>query len=113
MGMRYKCNMAYTGARGVPLNETMLPEVLKREAAYRTHAVGKWHLGAHAWEFTPTFRGYETFLGFLQGGEAYFSHLVPWFLPAGVKLPNGMEASYDFRRQKEPDCGEGCSTIEL
>merc|ERR1712079_325987 len=87
--MRYKCNVAYPGAapRGVPLNETFLPEVLAKEAGYRSHAVGKWHMGAHAWEFTPTFRGYETFLGFLQGGEAYFSHLIPWFLPLGTKLP--------------------------
>lgn len=104
--MRYNVNVAFAvGPLGVNLNETFISEVLKRQG-YRTHAVGKWHLGQHAWEFTPTYRGYETFLGFLGGGEAYFTHTVPWFGPKAVQ-------SYDFRRQTSPACGDGCSTVEV
>lgn len=99
--------------KGVPLNETFLPQVLKREG-YHTHAVGKWHLGAHAWEFTPTFRGYDTYLGYLQGGESYFTHEVPWFIPGWLdKTPFPMINQYDFRRQSRPNCGKHCSTVEL
>jgi arylsulfatase B/arylsulfatase I/J len=49
-------------AYGLPLNETTLPTLLKA-AGYRTHAIGKWHLGYSNWEFTPTFRGFDSFYG--------------------------------------------------
>lgn len=107
--MRYGLDVAITnGPRGVPLNETFLPQVLRKQG-YRTHMVGKWHLGQHAWEFTPSFRGYETYLGYLGGAQSYFSHLMPWFLPG----PLQKKEKYDFRRQSSPNCGEGCSTVEL
>merc|ERR1719506_603022 len=107
--MRYGLDVAIAaGPHGVPLNETFIAEVLKKEG-YRTHAIGKWHLGEHAWEFTPTFRGYETYLGYLGGGQSYFSHLIPWFLPKFMQK----KEMYDFRRQTSPNCGKGCSTVEL
>jgi arylsulfatase A-like enzyme len=104
--MRYGMDMATAaGPHGVPLNETFLPEVLKKEG-YHTHAVGKWHLGGHAWEFTPAFRGYMSYLGFYNGGESYFDHAIPWF-------PKRADHDYDFSRQTGERCGEGCSTVEL
>jgi len=105
--MRYGMDMATAGGpHGVPLNETFLPEVLKHEG-YRTHAVGKWHLGGHAWEFTPVFRGYESYLGFLGGGESYFDHALRWLETTGGN------SDYDFSRQTGERCGEGCGTVEL
>ena len=38
---------------GLGLEYKLLPESLK-ELGYSTHAVGKWHLGYCAWDYTPT-----------------------------------------------------------
>lgn len=51
---------------GLPLNETTLADKLKG-AGYATHAVGKWHLGFFQEEYTPTFRGFDSFYGFYSG----------------------------------------------
>ncbi|CAK0839965.1 unnamed protein product, partial [Prorocentrum cordatum] len=82
-------------ATGLPLNETLLPELLA-PAGYRRHAVGKWHLGFTRWEHTPTFRGFESFVGFYGGGESYFKH---------------ESGGYDFRRDMQPRCGANCSRL--
>ena len=58
---------------------------------------GKWHLGFYKWEMTPTFRGFDSFVGFYSGGEDYFTH------------ESG--GSYDFRRDPSPNCGKNCSTV--
>lgn len=87
-----------SGSRyGLPLNITTLPDYLSR-AGYATHAVGKWHLGFYKWDYTPTFRGFESFYGFYSGGEGYFSH--------------GAGKGYDFRRDTGRHCGKGCSVVE-
>ncbi len=55
---------------GIPLTETVLPDVLKT-GGYRTIAIGKWHLG---WipKFYPCQRGFDHFYGFLNGSRTYF-----------------------------------------
>eukprot|EP00756_Hemistasia_phaeocysticola_P024161 Hpha_TRINITY_DN15933_c0_g1::TRINITY_DN15933_c0_g1_i1::g.72909::m.72909/K01135/ARSB; arylsulfatase B len=58
---------------GVPSDEFFMPEGFKA-AGYATHIVGKWHLGLCDERFTPTFRGYDTFFGYLLGAEDYFQH---------------------------------------
>ena len=52
-------------AYGLPLNETTMAQKFK-EAGYKTHATGKWHLGFYKWESTPTFRGFDSFVGFYR-----------------------------------------------
>ncbi|XP_071529459.1 arylsulfatase B-like [Panulirus ornatus] len=58
---------------GLDLNLTLLPQSLKA-AGYSTHAVGKWHLGFCDWAYTPTKRGFDTFYGYYNGAEDYYSH---------------------------------------
>ena len=58
---------------GLRLNETTLPEMLKRNG-YSTHGVGKWHCGMYTWEHTPAKRGFDTFFGLYLGAQKYFTH---------------------------------------
>lgn len=81
---------------GLPVDEETLPDMMRR-AGYKTHAVGKWHIGHAAWEYTPTFRGFDSFFGFYNGGEDHFTHQL--------------ERSYGLRRDRSPRCGPGCSEV--
>lgn len=60
-------------AVGTPTDEVSLSQVLG-EAGYRTHAIGKWHLGDHP-RFNPVRRGFDTFFGFSGGGFNYYGEV--------------------------------------
>lgn len=61
----------------------------------RTHAVGKWHLGFKLKEFTPTFRGFDSFVGFYNSMEDYWTHWGPSAQGrcSGVDLSNSSGAN--------------------
>ena len=59
----------------LPLNQTTIGDELKK-GGYSTHYVGKWNLGMHKWETTPTYRGFDSFYGFYNAGEDYYTHSV-------------------------------------
>jgi arylsulfatase A-like enzyme len=73
-------------AIGLPLEETMLPAVL-RQHGYRTGIVGKWHLGDHPSHW-PTARGFDEWFGFTGGGLSYWGDTGKKGPQAGV-LRNG------------------------
>ncbi|CAG0897709.1 unnamed protein product, partial [Cyprideis torosa] len=60
-------------AAGLPLSERTMPDYL-RSLGYRTHAVGKWHLGFYRKEFTPEFRGFDSHFGYWSGVVSYWEH---------------------------------------
>ena len=72
-----------TAFANVPLNLTLLPQALRRGARYRTHHVGKWHLGFYRSAYLPIRRGFDTSLGYLGGAETHFSQ------SGGCSISNG------------------------
>ncbi|KAI8501215.1 hypothetical protein Bbelb_213100 [Branchiostoma belcheri] len=84
----------------VPSNFTFLPEKLKA-LGYATHMVGKWHLGFCNWKYTPTYRGFDSFYGYYNGAEDYYTHVVATGLDLRddkdvVKTKNGQYGTYFF-----------------
>ncbi|XP_052794795.1 arylsulfatase B-like [Mya arenaria] len=80
---------------GLPLKEKILPQWLA-DLGYRTHIVGKWHLGMLAEEYLPTRRGFESHYGYLQGAEGYYDHTYEFVGP-----PNSTQWGLDWRRNDE------------
>ena len=68
--------LAASKQEGLPLDETTFPEVLQR-AGYTTYMLGKWNLGNASPRYLPTARGFDYFLGFLNGYQFYWSKLLP------------------------------------
>ena len=86
-------------AYGLPLNETTLAQVLNARG-FRSHAVGKWHLGLHKSAYLPTFRGFHSFYGFYEGSEDFWTH-------------NFYGHGLDFHQEDSPNCSfaSGCSKL--
>lgn len=58
---------------GLPLDERTLAQAL-RDAGYRTHMAGKWHLGSFEPAYRPEQRGFEHHYGSYTGVSDYLTH---------------------------------------
>ena len=45
-----------------------------KQKGYATWALGKWHLGFLTDQFTPTARGFDTYVGYYSRAEEHFTH---------------------------------------
>ena len=63
-----------TQANALPKDIPTIAEKLK-DHGYATHMVGKWHIGFYKREYIPTERGFDSFYGYLTGGENYYQHI--------------------------------------
>eukprot|EP00041_Stephanoeca_diplocostata_P000814 m.17077 g.17077 ORF g.17077 m.17077 type:complete len:629 (+) comp11147_c0_seq1:175-2061(+) len=80
---RYPWGVGYYemhGDEAVPLHTMMLPLILKEHGNYETHAIGKWNLGANTKEYTPTFRGFDSFFGYYNAALRDY-----WYHGGGVQ----------------------------
>ena len=64
--------MIITEPTGLTLNRTLIPEALKR-LGYKTHIIGKWHLGHCNKAYLPLSRGFDTHYGYWEGAEDYYT----------------------------------------
>ncbi len=74
---------------GVPLNMTFISDRLATDAGYVTTQIGKWHLGLASTAHTPLGRGYNSSLGFLQGGEDHYTQI--WSQTVGNETCQGTD----------------------
>jgi len=74
---KFEHSVVETG--GLPLDETTLAEVLK-DNGYATYIYGKWNLGNQSPRYLPTARGFDEFLGFLDGYNNYWSKSNPTYM---------------------------------
>merc|ERR1719204_2275819 len=84
-----------------PVSLTRQVSTLSEEfkaAGYSTHIIGKWHLGFQSWEYTPTYRGFDSFAGFYGGWQHYFNH------QQDIMGPEGHDVSYYDLRVDEEEC---------
>lgn len=74
-GLQHVTTLMPGSTAKIPTDTATIAEVLKT-VGYSTHAIGKWHLGYAAWKDTPIGRGFDSYAGYLQGGEDYYTHRV-------------------------------------
>ncbi|EAT43411.1 AAEL005134-PB [Aedes aegypti] len=82
---------------GLGLDQKIMPEYFK-EAGYRTHLVGKWHLGFSAKQYTPTMRGFDTHVGYLGPYVDYWDYTLKFSPPKsfqGYDMRNNLNVDYD------------------
>jgi arylsulfatase A-like enzyme len=61
--------------------------------------VGKWHLGSYKKVYTPTFRGFDSFLGFWNAAQDQTTQKSREFNQLGFDFRRNMEIANDIRGQ--------------
>ncbi len=71
------CVESNRGMDRIALEEETFADVFKR-AGYRTGMIGKWHNGLFDMRFHPNNRGFEEFMGFMNGGMDYWDWILDY-----------------------------------
>ncbi|XP_035894202.1 arylsulfatase B-like isoform X2 [Anopheles stephensi] len=81
---------------GLGLDQKLMPEYF-REAGYRTHLVGKWHLGFFRRAYTPTYRGFDSHFGYLGPYIDYWDHSLQMNETSarGLDMRRNTDVNYD------------------
>uniref|UniRef100_A0A336L4S7 CSON000251 protein n=1 Tax=Culicoides sonorensis TaxID=179676 RepID=A0A336L4S7_CULSO len=87
---------------GLSLNETLLPQYLN-ELGYKSHIVGKWHLGHWKRAYTPLFRGFESHVGYWTGRHDYNDHTAMESNTYGYDMRRGMDVAWDLHGKYTTD----------
>ena len=80
----------------LPLEFPLLPELLK-PARYTAWHLGKWHLGMRSAAHLPSSRGFDYSLGYLSGGEDYYTKVAE-----GGACANSSFGRFDFWENDAP-----------
>lgn len=75
---------------GLPLKFKIMPQYFKG-LGYATHAIGKWHLGYFKKEYSPTYRGFDSFYGYHAGYGDYYNHTTERDSHVGLDLFHGTD----------------------
>lgn len=88
--------------RGLPLHEKLLPQYLN-ELGYKSHIVGKWHLGHFKQAYTPLYRGFLTHTGYWTGHQDYFDHTAMEHGTWGLDMRRGLNVARDLHGKYTTD----------
>lgn len=88
--------------RGLPLSEKIMPQYFK-DLGYKTHLVGKWHLGSYKREYLPLNRGFDSHLGFWTGKIDLYDHTNTEKGSWGRDFRRGFELADDLFGQYATD----------
>lgn len=105
-GMQHVTTLMPGSLAALPSDVPTLAEVLK-EIGYNTHAIGKWHLGYARWKNTPVGRGFDTYLGYLQGAVDYYNKTVGTSILSGGS--GATLTGFDFWQNDRPMWEEASS----
>ena len=75
-GMQHKNTIVPASTAALPLSTPTLPELFKKYSNVTSSMVGKWHLGSSSYNNTPVGRGFDNFVGYMQGQVDYFNKTV-------------------------------------
>ncbi|CAN8008099.1 unnamed protein product, partial [Ixodes pacificus] len=85
---------------GLSPDFTIMPEYLK-ELGYASHIIGKVIVYGVFKNYTPTYRGFDSFYGYYNGGEDYYSHKF------SMVVNNETELGLDFWSDTTPVRNQG------
>ena len=67
---------------------------LMQKKGYRTHMIGKWHLGFESKAYTPIMRGFHSFTGFYNGMQVFSCLFI--FVFQFYKINESKQILYKF-----------------